>query len=957
MLDLPLKKLPPEIGSPPIPPGGVTAQQGGGRPPPLPPSAGGPPPLQPRGKLTVGTMVGNTMFDVLFGSPLGVDPKQWGSLVNQRPEENIGVMGAIRGFNRTVLTTGSQLVDGAVRVVTAPFIAAAGAVAMTAEAAGVTPTEAKQIFRDVNGLFIQAGLTSGIGGLRVIPKKPTKQQAAILKDKLLRILPEAQAEEALVNAAQAADLAREFIGEQTFTASVAALRRSDAQAKTATSTKPLGIKTETPPGEIPLMTEQLNPVVRDMVVEEFVAKGIKPKIDVPIHTQVVDAINSGQLTMGDIGAIAKKAGASDAEMGALFGLGQKEAATTQQRMSVLQRRINKLAADGDLGPDAQAFLDQVRAAGDGIGQMKSIWQRASNTMRAFMVSMPTTAARNATSGVIQLPLLTLKNTFDIGVQRLWNATPGTTNIPVSPVRSTMNIMEAMLNPTHGRVRQRLLEEVVHAFPSEGQQLYARYNADVVAGGGSKIERLADSLNVLNRGQDHLFRNIIGVSELDRLTRRGKKGRPGEPLEKIIADGRVGDIPQEWVAQAFETALDRTFASKPKSKVMKATVDLINQLPFVPIVGTGEFPFARFLVNSTRFIYEHQPLKALSLFGKAERARFMKGDVDAISKPLAGATALMVAKDVYDTYHKDGDKWHELTVGESTIDIRPYQPFASMFYLIDTANRMKQGTIVPSTLREHADGLLGLSPRINTNLASLDNLMDGFTGQKTMEGGIRATTKLIAEMGSRFLTPGRLISDILGEFEVFRGENEAKDLNQASGPVNLAPLIDKIPLVRQVLPGRESLTKADTPQRVNTWFKQITGLMTVEKKTALETEIDRLGIKTFKFARKTGIPRYDALVRKHFGALAESGISPLIISPAYRNRTTNAIQIMDMKDQLRMVASTAKVLAMADILSEQDLDTFNQVIIKEEFTADERRLLGMRLGVRTPKGQGLRMNVP
>jgi len=102
----------------------------------------------------------------LFSVPLGMSDESLGPLVARTPEENRGVMGLVKTFNRVAIQGGSQGLDLAGRVFAAPFMAGIAATGQVAQELGASETEARKLVRDLDALFMSAVIVTGNGATR-----------------------------------------------------------------------------------------------------------------------------------------------------------------------------------------------------------------------------------------------------------------------------------------------------------------------------------------------------------------------------------------------------------------------------------------------------------------------------------------------------------------------------------------------------------------------------------------------------------------------------------------------------------------------------------------------------------------------------------------------------------------------------------------------------------------------
>jgi len=884
---------------------------------------------EPRPELNVAGSVVRDIDTALFSSPLGISEE---NVMKLFPRGNSSLPELFQGVGRNLLRSGSIAGDAVLRAVSLPFMAGAGAVVSLGQAAGVFDrTQAKKAFRDLNTLALSAGVVAGTGGIARTGGKVNTKKALRAMEKAIDDMPEVPkaTKDTMKQAAKkAVDDTQKQVGTPEFIP---------------------------PSAKVTLTVPKLNPKIRDRTLKIFDEAKIDFDPNLRISEQVINAINTGQLNFTQLEASLLKNNFTTKELADLFTADVRESAQTLNRLSQMKKKLAAYAKEveavpGVEGESATRFMDSLRKAGDPEFQFTSAIRNLDNIRRGLMVTQPATAARNAIVGIGRVGMDVMNDAISISTERLL----GVHKKPLAtPVESFANTARALISPTNGPLRQSLVNDIFDSFPSERQRLFLRYSSDVVRGSG-RADQIVDSLNILNRTQDFVLRRAKFAAEIDRTLRR-----KGSSLEATVKEGEAGiaRLTQEDIAAAVDSSLDFTFAAAPNSKIAKSFVSAVNSMPFI---GTDIVPYPRFLTNSLKFTFEHSPVSLVPLLnpigkaGKEARKLLKEGDVSRISKTATGATTFFIGKQIYDNYHQEGDEWFELTIpqgeGEEPlkIDTRSYNPLASVFFVADVLNRQKTG-VLPPDAKQYMESILGIrGGPVTGSLAVIDDFIDaaqdGF--RKNPDVASRLFSGNISRLAGQFLTPLQPISDLVSSFENFTAgtspEAIRRSTTQATGALNIAPLLDRIPIVKQVLPERELLTRSKAPVRLDPLTRQLTGVSKVEEKTPAEKELTRLGIKPFELARKTNIPEVDTAARRNMGVLVDDILVPMVQSPGYMRLDTNE-QILVIRKTFRQLYGMAVKRGLADLAQENKVGPIREFAIKTKMTADERRLFGIPLG--------------
>lgn len=132
------------------------------------------------------------------------------------------------------------------------------------------------------------------------------------------------------------------------------------------------------------------------------------------------------------------------------------------------------------------------------------------------------------------------------------------------------------------------------------------------------------------------------------------------------------------------------------------------------------------MNAIKFQYDYSPLPIVTLLTKAEQAKLARGDTSTYSKAAIGIGMLYAGYALRNQSYA-GEKWYEFKLGDRTVDVRPFNPFAAYLYLGDLYKRVQEGTLRDVDVKGIASVLFGI--RGTTGVYVIDSLLDLLTSQK------------------------------------------------------------------------------------------------------------------------------------------------------------------------------------------------------------------------------------
>ena len=551
-----------------------------------------------------------------------------------------------------------------------------------------------------------------------------------------------------------------------------------------------------------------------------------------LFRRISQALRDGRIAAEDIPAL-RDAGLGTTEAADLFEQAGTFSGQTLNRLSQVARQINAVAPELAKELDAQAKVPLTVWARLAAAPRKTV-----NLWRASLVSQLATAVRN----------------FAVFHQRyLFKAIEDASNGAYESVVKTQ-IPKRAFGPfledlmAYGRAlkpgnRQRVLGLLQSVDPLLKEKLWMTPVSDVTVTG-----RYAKLIGTFNNAQEYFSRAMVADAVV-----AGELRRVG---------GTTLTLPM--ARKAVERALDMTFAKYPTSKFGREFVKAWNN----PILNVLTYPFPRYLTNAVRAIWEHSPAGALKLLHPKYHSILASGDPRAaveIATRAGIGSALFAAASWIRNSQFAGEKWYEVRVGDKTIDARPYGPLLPIYLFL--AQAVKD----PSQfkLRDWVEGTLGINRMAGTTLF-ITSVLAG-ENPDTLK-------RKLAEFSGQFLggftVPLRTFQDFVAQFDP--DEGIVRETREA--PV-VGPAMANIPGVSKQLPPKPALTRGGSIRREYPALRQMTGL-TVRTKNFLERELDRVGLKFFELAPRTGNVTINNLITRRIGFAADRLGRLLERSPVY-----------------------------------------------------------------------------
>tara|TARA_R110000744_G_scaffold130991_1_gene238968 strand:- start:296 stop:3715 length:3420 start_codon:yes stop_codon:yes gene_type:complete len=559
--------------------------------------------------------------------------------------------------------------------------------------------------------------------------------------------------------------------------------------------------------------------------------------------------------------------------------------------------------------------------------------------RAIMTSQPATTARNTVSGVASVTGHTasrlLRNTFvaigDAGkaVAHIDGAKPsfdGTVDGLQHIVSDGFSLLADLSKTGYNR-------ELTDLILTDHKKLHHVLLRTTQEAGTNSLPKTVMMLNSLNIAQDQFLRTGVFTNSVHRQM----KDLLG--IKDVTAHLAAGKkIPTEIAKRAVDDALDMTFASMPQNSMAKGFIKLVENLPFAPVIGTGAFPFARFMSNAISFQFRYFPSNSVISLFTAQTARNMAKANTAGAKEMSEKAvrqfndgivgfAAIAAAIKYRSEHQDDSNYNEYVKEDgTTVDMSAMFPIPFYMFIGDLYVKVANGTAGNLTGGDYSQGLTGMQVRGADFNYMITNFADAFgdigtTGVSSEKLG-EMLGKYTGDMLGQFVTPAKVVRDVLAAFDeeqsMMRDPNiiESKGIGNRfvesavkKAVVNLPTQVQEF-FTGDVLPPAQSAVKGEDQYRVAPLLTQATGLKVIPKRSAVENELITKGIKPYLMLTPTGDKEADALIRKHMPTFLDDVVGSIIDTEYYKN-TTLADQKLLLGEAKAMVLEFAKESAQED----------------------------------------------
>jgi hypothetical protein len=616
----------------------------------------------------------------------------------------------------------------------------------------------------------------------------------------------------------------------------------------------------------PVPTAEIGGKVANFAADYSNLAGLQRPADMPFSEFFYRHFKAGTLPEEEVSKLVTKYDLKDEDLfelitGSRQGLG--DAARVMQRFSIASRYVPKEAAD-----IAKLGLQEA----DDLG----FWKRFTNVYRGALVSSVATTMRNVISSVGRVPIDAATNLMDSAVNAAANPFRQQ-KVGVSPFDAAALLTDRF---APGR-NTKFWEQMKNVQPEIQKELAATYAADVARvtkkDAFAKVEKAVDVANLLNRVSETATRKALFPVML-----RREATRLGLDFNELVDTGAIARLPDEAWSKALDDTLGFTYSARSEvADKFSQMLDKMGKVGTVArVVGTTIMPFPRFMMNAMKFQFDYSPAGFTKLLTEAERAKFAKGDVSAVSKAIVGSSMLYGAYQFRNSENA-GEKWYEGRLPDGrTVDLRPFFPAAPYLLIADVIKRSQDNTLDQAfETKDILQGLSGAQFRAGTGLYVTDQLLKDLSGASgNLDKAKTITTSWLADVGAGFLQPFSTFKDFYARYD----PEEAVYRDTKDNP--LAALVRPIPGAQQALgvPAAPSATREGPLTTEDPALRQLLGATIRPVKNIVESELDKLGLTPYDVGSKTGEVAIDRLVNRDLGIIAERGIAPLLQSPEYQN---------------------------------------------------------------------------
>lgn len=578
-------------------------------------------------------------------------------------------------------------------------------------------------------------------------------------------------------------------------------------------------------------------------------------------------------------------------------------------------------------------------------------KKADRIRRAIMTSQPVTTARNIVSGSTAVGFHVagklLTNTMAAighsaraigGVNGAAPSWEGTVD-GLKHIAGDSFSMVADIVTRHGDNR-----ELVDLLLDGHKVLHHTLLRTTQEAGTESLPKSVLLLNSLNIAQDQILRTGVFTNSV-REQMRDLGGVPN--LTEFLAKG--GKIPTDVAKKAVDDALSMTFANMPTNPVVKGLVKTVEMLPFAPIIGTGAFPFARFMANAISFQYRYSPMslghalisrnaaKNLTKAGAAGAKRTSMQAQQQFADGIVGSAALATA--VYIRWDKQNESpYNEVVLADgSTLDTSAMFPIPFYLFMGDLIVKAAKNTLGDTdknasisnlTAGDIAQGLTGMQAKASNINYMIGNFSDALAdiGIGSSDVGTEklaeAIGKYVGDIVGQYATPAKFVRDVVSAFD--EEQNLMRDANilDAKGwqgrfvesVVNKAVVNLPTPIQELFTGGKlqaaESAVREKDQYRVAPIYTQLTGVKILPRRSDVEKELINKGIKPYLMLSPTGDKTADAMIRRYMPDFLDSVMAPVIESEYYQEGSL-ATQKNLISEAMSMVRAYAKESAEGD----------------------------------------------
>tara|TARA_Y100000593_G_scaffold63736_1_gene117751 strand:+ start:1675 stop:5304 length:3630 start_codon:yes stop_codon:yes gene_type:complete len=644
---------------------------------------------------------------------------------------------------------------------------------------------------------------------------------------------------------------------------------------------------------------------------------------------------------------------------------------------------------GPLGKRVMAYRKQNKEFAEAMDQLTMNKKTTSNNWfmkflegvkrvdregRALAVIQLGTTAANITSLFAAQTLQMGANAFETTVHHLGRSFHALETGEASIAKTFTGFQNAvkdtfapLLFLDNAQLAQEMTEYLLKYNPSIARTIDRSISGFDANTGLSKFTTFANHLNMV---VDVYGRRALFAAHADKQLRR-----VGMSFDKLVAMN--GEIPTDVLKVSAREAMKGTFAAMPRSwkqgggaleGISYGAVRLVEALPFVPGIGTGQFPYARFTVNAIAHQLSYSPagfaVEAVKTAGRLRDRHIASNGVTTLTqktlrdhgKEMMEATNPIELQQARDRLGKGivglgltyaGIKYAEyLDVNNENVpptaiksfgkdgrvaDMQRFWPIGAYLatgrMLYQMAKNNDEGVPLATGVdfAEFAKNFSGVRFRTGDYTGTAEQIIkltlemlgpDGSLDKVAQEKLADKVGNYVGDVTGRPLTGLGFISDVLAFFD--DQEAVVRDPGQIEGTGGWERFFDavgnrytyRIPILKQTLPKRELTTRADDRFRQDPFLRAFFGTTTYEQYTTVERELKKHNIKDFTLTINTGDKVAAGHVNKYLGPLVERELTKLVESNTYKRlskpRQQNEIlqRISGLNEIARILGETA-----------------------------------------------------
>jgi len=645
----------------------------------------------------------------------------------------------------------------------------------------------------------------------------------------------------------------------------------------------------------------------------MIERGVQRNRDKLMSVQIMEEIHQNP---EDVVKILSHYNVSPDEFGDMLGANARE---WGRKLGLLGHLSKKLSDSTD--PETRRMVEGLRKV---VGE-PTVWdkfmvhyQKWDGIRRGLLVTQLSTAVRNAMTQVGRIGIDVVEEAMNATLQKTWKAMGG--KVAKGEEVEFADGLDTFISLF--RKNKATVEQILGKDSKDYNRLFGTYMADVSKAQGKEYAKQAvDILNWANRFQEGSIRRGVFMAKL-----RQEVGREGKDLMALVKDNKVSEISEEAIGKAIDKALEYTWAQKPKWGTWGADfVRFINRTPGASLV----VPFPRFMMNSIKFTAAYSPLGVMRFVNPAEWTKIANGNFSGLSKAMMGSGLFFTAYQMRKQMGED-TKWYEWKRDDgSTIDLRPFNPFAAHLYAADQLLRWKEGRLYKLKADDIAQAVLGANVRAGTGLFLVDQALDALTKEGDSSKAGEKAKQFAGEVVGGVVTPLQTIKELMDGFDETIVRDKRQDPWLGPAKAKIPGLAETLP--EKYIPTREGPLKSSSPAK-----KQLLGQATNVPKNAVERELDRLQFDYREVMPSLGDPKADNLVKKHMGEIVGQYISPLLEDDDWRSQT-DAEKGVILREMLREARRDAMELAMGE-----DPDLFEKLEIRK--IPDREKMLLREMGL-------------